>query len=71
MKGRIMTTKKKHTKNLEAVQARISVLSYEISIRKEELAELVNHVSDFELSVNLSLRGLSDEFGIKPTGWSI
>jgi hypothetical protein len=71
MKGRIMATKKKHTKNLEAIQARISVLSYEIAVRKEELAELANHVSDFELSVSMSLRSLSDEFGIKPTGWTI
>jgi predicted RNase H-like nuclease (RuvC/YqgF family) len=62
---------KKNTKNLEAVQARISVLRYEIAVRKEELEELANHLADFELSLNVDIRGLKDEFGIVATGWSI
>lgn len=66
-----MKANKKHTKNLEAVQARISVLRYEISVRKEELEELANHLADFELSLNVDIRGLKDEFGIVATGWSI
>jgi hypothetical protein len=62
---------KKNTRNLEAVQARISVLRYEIAVRKEELEELANHLADFELSLNVDIRGLKDEFGIVATGWSI
>lgn len=66
-----MKANKKNTKNLEAVQARISVLRYEIAVRKEELEELANHLADFELSLNVDIRGLKDEFGIVATGWSI
>ena len=66
-----MKANKKNTRNLEAVQARISVLRYEIAVRKEELEELANHLADFELSLNVDIRGLKDEFGIVATGWSI
>ena len=66
-----MKANKKNTKNLEAVQARISVLRYEIAVRKEELEELANHLADFELSLNVDIRGLKDEFGIVATGWNI
>jgi predicted RNase H-like nuclease (RuvC/YqgF family) len=66
-----MKAKNKHTKNLEAVQARISFLSYEISQRKLELEELANHLADFELSINVDIRGLKDIHGIAATGWTI
>lgn len=66
-----MKTRKKHTKNLESIQARISVLRYEISVRKEELEELANHLADFELSLGVDVRNLKDEFGIVATGWNI
>ena len=66
-----MKVNKKHTKNLEAVQARISVLSYEIAQRKLELEELANHLADFELSINVDIRGLKDSHGIVATGWVI
>jgi hypothetical protein len=46
-------------------------LRYEISVRKEELEELANHLADFELSLNVDIRGLKDEFGIVATGWNI
>lgn len=66
-----MKTSKKHTKNLESIQARISVLRYEISVRKEELEELANHLADIELTLSVDVRTLKDEFGIIATGWSI
>ena len=64
-----MAIKKKHTKNLEAIQSRIAVLGYEIQTRKEELEELAKHLSDFELSVSVDLRALKDIYGIVPSTW--
>jgi predicted RNase H-like nuclease (RuvC/YqgF family) len=66
-----MATNKKHTKNLETVQARISVLSYEISQRKLELEELANHLADFEMALAIDIRSLKDTHGIVATGWTI
>jgi len=66
-----MKVKKKHTKNLEAIQGRISVLRFEISEREEELQELANHLADIELSLSVEVRTLKDEFGITANAWSI
>ena len=66
-----MAVKKKHTKSLEAIQARIAVLGYEIQTRKEELEELANHLADFELSLSVEIRTLKDIHGIVASGWSV
>jgi predicted RNase H-like nuclease (RuvC/YqgF family) len=66
-----MAIKKKHTKNLEAIQSRIAVLGYEIQTRKEELEELANHLADFELSLSVEIRTLKDVHGIVASGWNI
>jgi predicted RNase H-like nuclease (RuvC/YqgF family) len=63
--------KKNHTKSLEAVQARIAVLGYEIQTRKEELEELANHLADFEMSLSVDIRSLKDIHGIVARGWNI
>lgn len=58
--------KRKHTKNLEAIQRRITVLRYEINERREELAELAVELQNYELSVEVDLRSLKLDLGIVP-----
>jgi len=60
-----MATKNKHIKTLESVQSRISVLTFEIEERKAELAELAEHLAQFQFSVEVSVRDLAREHGIK------
>lgn len=60
-----MGIKNKHVKTLESVLSRISVLTFEIEERKTELSELAEHLAQFQFSLEVSVRDLAREHGIK------
>ena len=61
-----MAKSNKHTKSFEAAARRLSVLSYEMDVIKEEMMVLAAYIESHDQDIKVTLRCLKDNYGVTP-----